>query len=74
MMKKYYFNMALSYDRFLPVYQGAVNKVQVTDRQGLKIELPAEHFKPFLTRDGIYGNFELVTSGQGKFISLNRIN
>ena len=73
-MKKYYFSMALSYERYLPFYQGVVKKIQVKDSANRTIELPAEHFRSFVTRDGIHGDFELCTDNVGKFISLQRIN
>ncbi len=73
-MPSYYFSAYLSYEQFLPFYQGSVDKMQVTDIHGRKIQMPAEHFRKFLTRDGISGNFELRTSPEGKFISLTRIN
>jgi len=65
--------MALSYERFLPVYQGQVKTLQVTDDFKRRIDIPAEHFRQFLTRDGLSGRFELTVQNDGKFISLNRI-
>jgi len=74
MMAVYRFRMQISYEQFLPFYQGRFQKILVTDTHGKKIELPAEHFRGFLTRDGISGFFELKVSPQGKFIALVRIN
>ncbi len=73
-MKKYYFSMALSYERYLPFYQGLVQTIQVKDSLNRRIDLPAEHFRSFVTRDGIHGKFELSTDDNGKFISLIRKN
>jgi len=73
-MAVYRFNMHLSYEQFLPFYQGKIHKILVRDTHGRKIELPAEHFRGFLTRDGITGFFELQVTSQGKFIALQRIN
>ncbi|MGB1296837.1 MAG: DUF2835 domain-containing protein [Psychrobium sp.] len=72
-MNKYYFSINLSYERFLPFYQGAVDTVQVVDDATRRIDLPAKHFRQYLTRDGIVGRFELITQSDGKFIALNRI-
>lgn len=72
-MNKYYFSINLSYERFLPFYQGAVDTVQVVDDANRRIDLPAKHFRQYLTRDGIVGRFELITQSDGKFIALNRI-
>lgn len=65
--------MNISYDRFLPFYQGMIEIVQVVDDADRRIDIPARHFRSFLTRDGIVGRFELVTQVDGKFIALNRI-
>jgi len=70
----YYFNAYLTYEQFLPFYQGKIKKIQVIDVKGRKIQLPAEHFRPFLTPDGISGEFALKVTPEGKFISLVRIN
>ncbi len=72
-MNKYYFSLNVSYERFLPFYQGQVDTVQVVDEVGRRIDIPAKHFRQFLTRDGILGKFELITQVDGKFITLNRI-
>jgi len=72
-MIKYYFNVSLSYDRFLPFYQGHIKIIQVTDDFKRRIDLPAEHFRQFLTRDGIVGRFELTVEQSGKFVSLDKI-
>jgi len=73
-MNKYYFSVNLSYERFLPFYQGAIKTLQVTDDNRRRIDIPAVHFRNHLTRDGIVGRFELITEKTGKFISLSRIN
>jgi len=72
-MNKYYFSLNISYERFLPFYQGQVDTVQVIDDAGRRIDIPAKHFRQFLTREGIFGRFELITQVDGKFITLNRI-
>jgi len=64
----------LSYERFLPFYQGQIKILQVTDDNQRRIDIPAAHFRSHLTRDGIVGRFELVTQKTGKFISLSRIS
>lgn len=72
-MNQYIFNLRLSYEQFLPIYQGSVDKIIVRDTSGRTIELSAVHFKPYLTPEGINGQFKLLTSSSGKFHSLVRI-
>jgi len=65
--------MALSYERFLPFYQGQIKTLQVTDDMRRRIDIPAEHFRQFLTPDGLAGRFQLTIQKDGKFVSLQRI-
>jgi hypothetical protein len=73
-MNKYYFSVNLSYERFLPFYQGAIQTLQVTDDYKRRIDIPAKHFRKHLSREGVVGRFELITQKNGKFIALHRIN
>jgi len=72
-MNQYLFSVRLSYDQLLPIYNGGADKIVVRDVTGRTIELPADRFKPFLTREGINGHFRLLTESSGKFYSLTRL-
>ncbi|SEL07416.1 Protein of unknown function [Colwellia chukchiensis] len=69
---KYYFNLNMTSQDFLPYYQGQVRVIKVTTLQGLTLEFPAMHLRAFLTAGGIKGQFCLQTK-HNKFISLNKI-
>jgi len=73
-MNQYVFNVRLNYEQLLPIYNGGADKIVVRDVTGRTIELPAERFKPFLTRQGINGQFRLLTETSGKFYSLTRLS
>ncbi|NRA55376.1 MAG: DUF2835 family protein [Gammaproteobacteria bacterium] len=73
-MNQYLFNVRLSYEQLLPIYNGGADKIVVRDFTGRTIELAAKHFKPFLTRQGINGDFKLLTETSGKFHSLTRLS
>ncbi|NKF51494.1 DUF2835 domain-containing protein [Shewanella sp. WXL01] len=70
---QFYFSCYVRYDDFLAYYQGAVNKVEVTDNAGRVLHINAKYFKPYLTRDGIRGHFCLQTDSNGNFISLTQV-
>ena len=72
--KIYRFFLAVDAEKLLWFYQGQVKSVIVTDDLGLKIQIPLQHFKPFIQHHGIVGRFELATSAQGKFIALKKIS
>ncbi len=57
---------------FLPYYQGKAQTIVVTSHQGITLQFPAMHLRPYLSRNGIYGNFCLHTQ-DNKFLSLTKI-
>jgi len=41
---------------------------------GRRLEFSAEKIKPFLSRDGIYGTFEMEITAEHKFLAIKRLN
>ncbi|WP_128644343.1 DUF2835 family protein [Vibrio sp. 624788] len=54
-MNHYIFQLNISYQQFLASYSGAASKVQVITTTGLRLQLPATRFRPFLTQIGVRG-------------------
>lgn len=69
---KYYFNINITYDEFLPYYQGRVSTIVVTSTEGQRIQFPAIHIKKYLLSSGINGYFCMQTKNN-KFLLLERI-
>lgn len=69
---KYYFNINLTYDEFLPYYQGRVSNIIVTSTQGKRIQFPAMHIRQYLLATGIKGYFCMHTENN-KFLLLEKI-
>lgn len=67
-------DIALPADRLLAVYQGRANRVQAKSRNGQQVNLPIHHLKPFITREGIYGSFEMEYAADGQLLHLRRLN
>ncbi|NMH64195.1 DUF2835 domain-containing protein [Shewanella salipaludis] len=65
-----YFTLNLSYQDFLPYYQGLADKVVVRDTQGRVLKISGRHFRPFLTEQGVQGQFVLVLDPRGNLLSL----
>jgi len=70
---KYYFSVNMTYDEFLPFYQGKVNNVVVTSTVGKRIQFPAMHIKKFLLSNGIRGHFCMHTKNN-KFVAIEKIS
>jgi hypothetical protein len=68
------FDLALSAERMLAVYQGRANRILVQSRDGRRVSVPAHHFRPFLTHEGVYGCFELEFNQAGQLLSLRRLS
>lgn len=66
-------DIALSAERLVAVYQGRANRILLHSRDGRRVSVPAHHFRPFLTHDGVYGSFVLEFSDKGELLSLRRI-
>ena len=70
---KYYFNINISYDDFLPYYQGKVTTIVVMSTQGQRIQFPAMHIRKYLLSTGIKGLFCMQTENN-KFLLLEKIH
>ncbi|WP_112479983.1 DUF2835 domain-containing protein [Vibrio variabilis] len=72
-MKHYYFTLNISYQQYLTHYTGHASSVLVYTDQGLRLQLPATRFRPFLTQLGLKGRFRLTTDQNNKFLRLESL-
>ncbi|MGC7891256.1 DUF2835 domain-containing protein [Vibrio anguillarum] len=72
-MKQYYFTLNISYQTYLAHYTGVASSVQVYTDQGLRLQLPASRFRPFLSQIGVKGRFRLTTDQNNKFVKLETL-
>ena len=54
-------------------YQGAAKFVSVVSVDGRRLQFPAERLRPFVTRDGVQGEFVLRFDEQNRFAGLERV-
>lgn len=67
------FHLNISPERYLAYYQGAAHSVIATGRDGRRVQFPAERLRPFVTHEGVRGEFELEFDANNKFVALRRI-
>ncbi len=67
------FSLNLSADRYLGHYQGSIKRVSVVADDGRRIEFPANALRPFVTKDGVQGQFEMVVDANNRLLRLARI-
>lgn len=53
-------------------YRGAARNVLIKDAAGFTLQIPAEILRPFVTREGVHGRFEMQVDDNGKFINISR--
>ncbi|MBB1267939.1 DUF2835 domain-containing protein [Shewanella sp. SR44-3] len=70
---EFYFSLRVSYDDFLPYYQGTASKVLVKDSQGRELLINGRYFRPFVNSLGVNGHFKLCLDNQGNFLALEQV-
>lgn len=65
--------LVISPDRFLAYYKGAVKSVVARAHDGRTVSFPAHVLQPFVSHDGISGEFELVIDANNRFVRLSRV-
>jgi len=71
-MKRFEFHIDLSSERYLPYYRGAVREILVRCRDGQTVQFPAALLQPFVTTEGIHGDFVLSCDDHHKGANLQR--
>ena len=67
------FRLNLSSGHYLRYYQGQASRVSVLAEDGRRIEFPANTLRPFVTRQGVKGYFQLVVDENNRLLRLERI-
>ncbi|MEJ2765566.1 DUF2835 domain-containing protein [Photobacterium sp. MCCC 1A19761] len=72
-MRHYTFSMDISYQSYLGHYSGAASTVLVVTDNGLKLQLPASRFRPFLSQLGVKGRFRVTVNAQNRIEAIEQI-
>lgn len=72
-MNEIRFYLNLTAERYLHYYQGAAKAVSVVSVDGRRLQFPAEHLRPFVTHNGVQGEFVLQFDSRNKFLGLKRL-
>ncbi len=72
-MREIRFSLVISSDELLRYYRGAARVVLVTTDQGLRVQLPAEIFRRFVTKDGVAGRFAVRFDERNKLVDVRRV-
>ena len=72
-MREMRFSLNISSKQYLDYYRGFIKQVVTTSYNGQRLQFPASALQPFVTRDGIRGNFRILYSDQNKLIRIERV-
>ena len=65
--------LAISAEEYLAYYQGSAQVVIARSDDNKVIQFPASAIRKFVTRDGVYGTFEIVFDENNKLIAVEPI-
>lgn len=54
-------------------YNGAVREVAATTVDGRVVRFPANILRPFVTHDGVHGEFEIEFDANHRFVAIHRL-
>ena len=66
-------SLNISYDDFAAVYRGSAKHVFAQTMEGKSIRFPADILRPYLTRDGIHGAFQVKFDANHKFTGISKL-
>ncbi len=72
-MNEIRFSLSLSPERYLAYYQGAAQQVSVCAYDGRRLQFPASVLRPFVTHEGVHGEFAIRFDGNNKFQGIRRV-
>ncbi len=72
-MKEFRFTLSIPAHEFLAYYQGVAQNVLTISVEGKSLQFPAHVLRPYLTDQGIYGEFVLQCDQRNKFKSIRKV-
>jgi hypothetical protein len=73
MLNRIRFSLDISSEDYLRYYQGSAHSVVVTSEDGRRIQFPASNLRPFVTREGVRGRFELLLDEGNRLLELRKL-
>ena len=72
-VRSYTFDLRILASDWLSVYRGRTRAVLVETHCGERVQFSAQHLRPFVTANGVFGRFRLTTDAQSRFVRLERV-
>jgi len=71
--RQFEFNLSISAEQTERLYQGHARYIMVHSIEGLKLQLPAQNFKKYVSGAGIQGQFRVKIDADNKIINLQKL-
>ncbi len=71
--RKLYFSLLIPVHEYQAYYSGIVQDVSVVTHNGLRINFPASALRPYISHDGIQGEFVIEFDENNKLITLQKV-
>ncbi len=71
--REFDFSLSISAERIQRVYRGDAKYLLVHTDEGLKLQLPALNFRPFVTDQGIHGRYRVRIDRHNKILDLKQM-
>lgn len=68
------FRLNLDPEALKAIYRGQAPVVLARTEDGRRLRFPAEHLRPFITRDGVQGCFRLEFDQHNKIVNLQQLS
>ena len=72
-MHKAVFSVRLNSEQVLEFYKGSKTSVKVKTETGQTMSIPYDIMVKFVTREGIYGRFQITYRDDGKMVDIIRV-
>lgn len=73
-MSDFIFQLSIPADEYLRLYQGSARDVVARAHDGRRVRFSAALLRQFVDRDGIHGQFRIVTDSNHKFQKIERLS
>lgn len=65
--------LVISADELQRWYQGRAQQIVATAIDGKKVRFPVKILRPFVTREGVSGTFNIVFNSTGEFHQIHKV-
>ena len=73
MLRQFEFELSISAEKTHRIYEGQARYILAYTDDGLKLQLPAQNFRTYVTDAGIKGRFRIDVTAENKLVNLRRL-